>query len=399
MKDGKRGARVNHYPLIYAGLAPLLMAQWWISRVLSRRAEHRWQGWKRSFAQAAVWLFGGAVMVCYLFACLPATVSLPGVSGLVFTLLGGAAVGYAASAVVAVCVCLAVRAVRKHLNAETDVGRRRALNVAGTLAMASPFAAMGYGALVQRTDFRVREIDVPLAGLPAGLDGLRVLQLSDIHLSAFLSERELARVIDAAIELRPHLAVVTGDLITATGDPLDACIRQLARLKADAGVFGCMGNHERFTRAENYAARAAAAVGIPFLRGRARQLRFGSSILNLAGVDYQSFPNQRDYLRGAERLIVPGACNVLLSHNPDVFPTAARQGWNLQLSGHTHGGQVTVEIFDQAISPARFFTPYVYGLFRSGAPAAYVTRGIGTLGVPARIGAPPEIAVLRLRKA
>lgn len=392
---------MSHYAdlAIYAGLAALLIAQWWISRELSRRAGRRWRGWKRASARGAIYLFGGAVVVCYLFSCLPLPVSLAGLSGPVRTVLGGAALGYAASAAVAVCVCLAVRAVRKHLDAETDAGRRRALNVAGALVVASPLAVLGYGALVERTDFRVREIDVPLAGLPADLEGLRLLQLSDIHLSPFLSERELARAIDAAIELRPHLAVVTGDLITATGDPLDACIRQLARLKADAGVFGCMGNHERFARVENYTSRAAAALGIPFLRGGRRQLRFGGSILNLAGVDYQAFPDKRDYLRGAERLIVPGACNVLLSHNPDVFPVAARQGWNLQLSGHTHGGQVAIEIFDQAITPARFFTPYVYGLFRSGASAAYVTRGIGTLGIPVRIGAPPEIVLLRLRKA
>jgi hypothetical protein len=69
------------------------------------------------------------------------------------------------------------------------------------------------------------------------------------------------------------------------------------------------------------------------------------------------------------------------------------------LAGHTHGGQVSVEILDQAINPARFFTPYVYGLFRQGPAAAYVTRGIGTIGIPARIGAPPEISLLRLRKA
>ena len=385
--------------MIYGGLAALLIAQWWISRALLRRAGRRWRGWKRSAARGAVYLFSGAVVVCYLFSCSPAMSSRLGISGPIPTVLGGAAAGYAAGAAVAVCVCLAVKAIRKHLNAETDAGRRRALNVAGTLAMASPFAVLGYGALVQRTDFRVREIDVPLPGLPDDLDGIRVLQLSDIHLSAFLSESELARVIDAAIELRPHLAVITGDLITSRGDPLDACIRQLARIKADAGVFGCLGNHERFARVENYTTRAAAAVGIPFLRGAALRLRFGKSILNLAGVDYQTFPEKQDYLRGAGRLIVPGACNVLLSHNPDVFPAAAQQGWNLQFSGHTHGGQVTVEIFDQAVTPVRFFTPYVYGLFRSGASAAYVTRGIGTLGIPARIGAPPEIAVLRLRKA
>jgi predicted MPP superfamily phosphohydrolase len=258
---------------------------------------------------------------------------------------------------------------------------------------------MGYGSLIQRTDFRVREVDVPLPGLPQDLDGLRVLQLSDIHLSAFLSEAELARVIDRALELRPNLAVVTGDLISSRGDPLDACIRQLARLKADAGVFGCMGNHERYARAERYTAEAGLRVGIRFLRGQAQQLRFGNSTLNLAGVDHQSLAGKQEYLRGAERLIVPGACNILLSHNPDVFPVAAQQGYNLLLAGHTHGGQVTVEILDQSINPARFVTPFVYGLYRSGASAAYVTRGIGTIAIPTRIGAPPELSVLRLRKA
>jgi predicted MPP superfamily phosphohydrolase len=90
---------------------------------------------------------------------------------------------------------------------------------------------------------------------------------------------------------------------------------------------------------------------------------------------------------------------LLLQHNPDVFPVAARQGYNLLLAGHTHGGQVRVEILDQSINPARFFTPYVYGLYRQGNAASYVTRGIGTIGIPARIGAPPEISLLRLRKA
>jgi hypothetical protein len=180
---------------------------------------------------------------------------------------------------------------------------------------------------------------------------------------------------------------------------LDACIRQLARIKSDAGTFACMGNHERYAGAERQAEEAGARAGIRFLRGRAQTLRFGNSLLNLAGVDYQSLADRGHYLRGAERLVVPGAVNVLLSHNPDVFPVAARQGYNLLLAGHTHGGQVTVEILDQSINPARFFTPYVYGLFRAGRSAAYVTRGIGTIGIPARIGAPPEISILRLRKA
>ena len=132
---------------------------------------------------------------------------------------------------------------------------------------------------------------------------------------------------------------------------------------------------------------------------RRAPLRFGGATLNLAGLDFESQRSRGSYLKGAGRLILPGATNVLLQHNPDVFPEAARQGYNLLLAGHTHGGQVTVEILEQSINPARFFTPFVYGLYRQGSAAAYVTRGIGTIGIPARIGAPPEISLLRLRKA
>src|SRR5262249_49769250 len=134
-------------------------------------------------------------------------------------------------------------------------------------------------------------------------------------------------------------------------------------------------------------------------RGTALPLRFGSTVVNLAGVDYQRRADRSHYLRGAERLILPGAINILMSHNPDVFPVAANQGYNLLLAGHTHGGQVTVEILDQSINPARFFTPYIYGIYRTGGATAYVTRGIGTIGGPARIGAPPAISLLRLRRA
>jgi predicted MPP superfamily phosphohydrolase len=183
------------------------------------------------------------------------------------------------------------------------------------------------------------------------------------------------------------------------GDPLDACIRQLGRIKADAGVFGCMGNHERYARAEDYTEEAAARLGIRFLRKQAELLRFGGDALNLAGVDHQSRFGGKGYLVAVENLKAPDALNLLLSHNPDVFPVAARQGWDLMLSGHTHGGQINVEILDQAITPVRFMTPYIYGTYRTKNSAAYVTRGIGSIGIPTRIGAPPEITVIRLRKA
>jgi predicted MPP superfamily phosphohydrolase len=88
--------------------------------------------------------------------------------------------------------------------------------------------------------------------------------------------------------------------------------------------------------------------------------------------------------------------NVLLSHNPDVFPVAAGQGWDLTIGGHTHGGQIGVEILHHNVSPARFYTPYVRGLYKVDRVAGYVSTGLGTVGLPVRLGAPPEVSLIRL---
>jgi predicted MPP superfamily phosphohydrolase len=372
--------------------------QWRIALHVLHAARRRFSGWRYTAARAALLLVLALVAVGYAFSWsdFVARVGFPGGPAVV---IGAVMLVYLLVSAILYIGYGVLRFVKRHMAADADPGRRRALNAAGSVVMAAPLAVMGYGSFVQRTDFRVRELDAPIPGLSPDLDGLRILQLSDIHLSAFLRESELARVIDAANELRYDLVAVTGDLISGRGDPLDACIRQLARIKSTAGIYGCMGNHERYAKAEDYAAAASARVGIRFLRGQAEPLRFGNSTLNLVGVDYQSLAGKHSYLRGAEEWILPGACNVLLSHNPDVFPVAAQQGYNLLLAGHTHGGQVTVEILDRSLNPARFFTPYVYGLFRYGSSTAYVTRGIGTIALPTRIGAPPEISVLRLRKA
>jgi predicted MPP superfamily phosphohydrolase len=197
-----------------------------------------------------------------------------------------------------------------------------------------------------------------------------------------------------ANETNPHLAVFTGDFITGLHDPLAGCINQLGRLKADHGVVACNGNHEIFAGCEEKAKVLSARQGIRLLRQEALEIKSGAAHINLVGVDYQNFRNP--YLTTTQPLVQPGAFNLLLSHNPDVFPTAAAQGFQLTLAGHTHGGQVTVEILHQYANVARFFTPYVYGQYSHGDAGLYVTRGIGTVGIPARLGAPPEISLIRL---
>lgn len=301
--------------------------------------------------------------------------------------------------------------------------RRRLLGLATAPILSAPAVILGYGVL-GRNRFSLQTVDIAIQNLPKDLVGLRLVQLTDIHMSPFLTAPDLEHIVGMANETNPHIALVTGDLITMRRDPIDHCLRILSRLRASNGVYGCHGNHEIFASIEDYVTREGARFGIRFLRSQSAQLRFGGANLNLAGVDYQRMG--RPYLKGTERLLQPSSVNILLSHNPDVFPTAARMGYDLTVAGHTHGGQITVEILNQYANVARFFTRYVSGLYRqdrafeeqaqNGASARlgnhvdllpggprralcasiYVSRGLGTVGVPARLGAPPELTLLRL---
>lgn len=275
-----------------------------------------------------------------------------------------------------------------------DPRRRRMLKLAGVAAVSVPALAGGYGVFVARTRLQAREVEIQLPNLPPDLDGLRLAQLTDIHLGPFLSVKELARAVAMANEWRPHLSLVTGDMITGRGDPLDECLRELARLRPSDGIFGCLGNHEGFARLESYCAVEGYRLGIRFLRSETRYMRFGRAGLNLAGVDYQRMGGP--YLEGLERLLRENRFNMLLSHNPDVFPAAVRQGYNLVIAGHTHGGQLAFEGMGTSFSLPRLYTPYVRGLYRERESAIYVSRGIGTVGIPMRLGADPEVTLIRL---
>jgi predicted MPP superfamily phosphohydrolase len=386
------------YSLDFLIITTFFLIQWRVNMLLLRASRKRLSGRGLSAARSLVLLLNLALALGFAVTY-SEVISLLRLSPRITPFLGAATLIYFATAGVAVVLHALWSWISIQLLAPMNRGRRTLLKAAGSSVAAAPVLVFGYGALIERLNFRVRETDIPIAGLPDDLHGLRILQLSDIHLSAFLSERDLERVIDSANELKAHVAVVTGDLISSRGDPLDACIEQIARLRSDAGIWGCLGNHERYAGVEDYTAAAAAAHGVRFLRNEAEPLRFGKATLNLVGVDYQPWSKHRRYLPGAERLTARGAVNVLLSHNPDVFPVAARQGYDLLLAGHTHGGQISVEILHESLNPARFFTPFIYGLYRSGTSSAYVSRGIGTIGLPVRLGAPPEISLLRLRKA
>jgi predicted MPP superfamily phosphohydrolase len=306
-----------------------------------------------------------------------------------------------------------------------DPGRRYFFQTAAFLAGATPFVGALYGFAAERLRYRIERVDVPIPELPEALDGFRILQLSDIHIGTYLPAEQLRRAVAMANELEPHLAVVTGDFLTSAADPLEDCIAELAALRAPLGLWGCNGNHEIYARAEDRATALFARVGGRILRQESAELVWRGLPLNLIGVDYQRtrppLGHWPPMLAGVERLVHPARFNILLSHNPNAFPRAAELGIELTLAGHTHGGQVQVEILDSRISPARFITEFIAGLYQrplpsgtsavgaaaalpgEGAPrrlaSLYVNRGLGTVGAPVRLGVPPEITLLVLRRA
>ena len=307
-----------------------------------------------------------------------------------------------------------------------DPSRRTFFRTASVVAGAAPFLGVMYGYAAERLRYEVRRVEIPLTSLPPELDGMEIVQISDIHLSSYMSRGSVRRAVDMANDVGADLAVVTGDLVTGVHDSVYDCVDEVRRLHAPLGVYGCNGNHEIYARAEDLAERLYQQAGMKMLRRENAIINYRGAQLNLIGVDYQRerMPSGRkvQMLANVAPLIRRDMPNILLSHNPNSFNRAAELGIELTLAGHTHGGQVQVEILDVSLSPARFITDYIAGLYHrpllmpdqpkrlgetiklmpnapKGLAALYVNRGLGTVGAPVRLGAPPEITHIVLRSA
>ena len=307
-----------------------------------------------------------------------------------------------------------------------DPSRRTFFRTASVVAGAAPFLGVMYGFAAERLRYELRRIEIPLNNLPPELDGMQIVQLSDIHLSAYMTRESVRRAVDMANEVGADLAVVTGDLITGMHDSMWDCIEEVCQLRAPLGVYGCNGNHEIYARAEDLAERLYRQAGMKLLRRENTIIHYKGGQLNLIGVDYErertASGRKQQMLANFEPLVRRDMPNILLSHNPNSFNRAAELGIELSLAGHTHGGQVQVEILDVSLSPARFITDYIAGLYHrpllmpdqpkrmgetiklmpnapKGLSALYVNRGLGTVGAPVRLGAPPEITHVVLRRA
>ncbi|HET6647776.1 MAG TPA: metallophosphoesterase [Pyrinomonadaceae bacterium] len=232
-----------------------------------------------------------------------------------------------------------------------------------------------------------------LRRLPEAFEGFRIVHLSDIHHSPFTSREQIERAVNAANRLQPDIIALTGDYISHERRFAAPCAELLGRLRARHGVFAVLGNHDHWTDAA-LITDLFRAEGITVLINQGMRFEKNGEAFWLAGVD--------DTMVGLEDLPLALAgsrdeeLKLLLAHNPIILRRAARAGVDLVLSGHTHGGQVTLRSERSASGRPR--RRLLRGLGRQGETQIYVTRGLGTVVLPVRYGCPPEVSLLELRK-
>jgi predicted MPP superfamily phosphohydrolase len=244
-------------------------------------------------------------------------------------------------------------------------------------------------------DPEITATDIWLRRLNTAHDGLKIVHLSDLHHSLFTPLEEIQRAVHLANRHAPDLVALTGDYVTLSRDYIWPLAQALGKLRARLGVFAVLGNHD-FQVDPEEVTRTLRAQRIRVLRNSHYALRSHSATLWMVGVDDLWW--QADDLRAALRSVPTWDPKILLCHNPLGVRLASEHGVDLVLSGHTHGGQVRLPVVGSLYGRSKLGERFVEGWNRLNGTQIYVSRGIGKVLVPLRVGCPPEIACLRLRR-
>jgi predicted MPP superfamily phosphohydrolase len=290
----------------------------------------------------------------------------------------------------------AIRAYAAILSEPADPARRAAVSrvIAGAVSLlALGAAAAGTASALGKV--AVKHVKVPLARFPQALSGFRIVQISDLHVGPTIGGEWLEGIVAQVNALKPDIVAITGDLVDGSVESLREQTASLGLLEAKHGVFFVTGNHEYYSGADAWIAELT-RLGVRVLRNERVSIGEGEASFDLAGVDDWSAQGG-DHGRDLPRALAgrdPARECILLAHQPKQIKEASRLGVGLQLSGHTHGGQ---------IFPWHLFVgidqPYLAGLADHEGTQIYVSRGTGYWGPPMRVAAPSEITLLQIDRA
>ena len=286
-------------------------------------------------------------------------------------------------------------------NPPRRLSRRRFLRwtLGASLATAAAGAAgIGYVYAIEPDWLAVERVTVRLPDLLPALDGLTIAQLSDLHWGPYTGQREVRAAVEKANALVPDLTVLTGDYVLYSAEYAAPCARELAALQAPLGVFAIPGNHDYWTDIGEVTAQLRAA-GLTLLRNESRRLEVNGAPLWLAGLD--DVMERHHDLDAAMSGVPAGEPTLLLVHEPDFADEVARSPHHmlLQLSGHSHGGQVNLPLLGRPILPA-LAQHYPAGLqtVPGSRLQVYTNRGVGLIAPPVRFNCRPEVTLLTLTR-
>lgn len=283
------------------------------------------------------------------------------------------------------------------------------------IAASVPFGAMVYGIISGAHDYRLRRLTLKLPNLPKGFDGIKIAQLSDIHSGSFFNKTAVKGGVEMVMKEKPDVIFFTGDLVNNEASEVRDYIDVFDKLKAPYGVFSITGNHDygdyhRWTsqqaKAENFKdlMEAHRLLGYDLLMNDHRFLEINGEKVAVLGIEnwggrrFAKYGKLDKAYRGTEEAPV----KLLLSHDPSHWDAQVRPLYpdiDLMFSGHTHGFQFGVEIGDFKWSPSQYAYKQWAGLHQEGSQYLYVNRGFGYLGYPGRIGMPPELTIIELKRA
>jgi predicted MPP superfamily phosphohydrolase len=299
---------------------------------------------------------------------------------------------------------------------EEGISRSEFLTKTGIILAALPVVTMSWGVLSGAHDYRVRRINLPIKGLPAAFNGLKIAQLSDIHSGSFWNKTAVEGGIDLLEAENADIAFFTGDLVNNKANEMRNWGSTFERLKAPLGVYSVFGNHD-YGDYVNWPSIAAKEKNLNDLREVQKNMgwkllendnhiiEIDGEKLGIIGVENWSarghFPKYGK-LDQATKGLEETSLNVLLSHDPSHWQAEVVSDYpkiDLTLSGHTHGMQFGVEIPGFKWSPVQYFYDEWAGLYKSNEQYLYVNRGYGYIGFPGRVGIQPEITILTLEQA
>lgn len=304
------------------------------------------------------------------------------------------------------------RIVKKHYYPR--ITRRKFVSQIGIIMATAPFVSLMFGAFRGRFAFYTRHVRLSFPNLPDGFEGFRFVHISDLHLGSFgVNSKPIEEIVELVNSENPELILFTGDMVNNFAGEMNGWISTLSKLKAPMGKYSILGNHDygfysRWDSANDFKKnftdilKGQEKMGFKILRNESVVLQRKGDQIGLAGVENwgsHSYPQNGDLTKAAEGL-KEQQFNLLMSHDPDHWDKQVLDfgHFDLTLSGHTHGMQFGIEKGNIKWSPAQYVQKRWAGLYREKDMFLYVNRGLGYHGIPARVGMPPEITVVELRR-